>query len=383
MSIFNYEKMPYTVIAFKGNKIYAMDDTRRHIVKSEDGGATWSDYIWTDPAGNIRIGHITDSGAFLVFSSSKRAYRTENDITFTQILSDKAVPFGFNGVDTNPNTGVICFGEYNNGEGTRSIQKSVDDGITWQTVVDLTGEIHHFHSLQYFEEINGWLATTGDAIIRWIYSDDDFQTYKEVLKENMQEIRALNPVPTTIDNKKVFVFSSDGGSIDASYTIDYELNPFTIDIETLTKIQDLVSTSYGSTMYDNYFISTNLVTDSHYGIVDKSHIIIEDLNSGEGSAIDYTFDLLSNTDAGVFDLSRKKDSNGNVYITAISIDDGTGVYMSSYKMSLIKNEPPEPPIELEDVFDGTAFIKVNGAIRECAVYIKKDKGIESSFLRIR
>jgi len=117
--------------------------------------------------------------------------------------------------------GVIIYGEYNVAKHPTkvSLYRSKDMGYSWEEVFVLNApdEMRHWHTLQYDEYNNSWLATSGDTPqqSRWFISKDDGKNWNEITDkkfiEKINREKSLSAHRTTYVNieKDKYLWATD------------------------------------------------------------------------------------------------------------------------------------------------------------------------------
>lgn len=201
-SIFSDMKsLLYRIIAVDHNtgKIYSSSSTK--LYTSDNRGETWQ--LVNTFTSDISCAFVTRTGALLMFLLNKDLMRSvDGGKTFTRILSGfpPRQQDGF----AQSRTGAICFVENGKYNDKVRIMRSIDDGVTFRPVLELTN-IKHFHSIKIdpFSTFTSqkWMACTGDtdSEVFWYISTDDGRTWTDMQVPHEQAYRTLG-----------WVFTNDG-----------------------------------------------------------------------------------------------------------------------------------------------------------------------------
>ena len=242
-------------------------------------------------------------------STDGKIYRSTNDVTFTNVLSNINSPLNSSGINSNGD--IVCFGEYHNNTGSPvRIYNSTDGGATWSIAINLgnsaTGtNIRHLHTCQYIGTQNMWIATTGDGLCNW-YQSYDGSTWTLMFTSTSQYRRTLGII-SRINGE--FIYSSDGGVgyggvfKTARYSGTGEVNE--TDITRLLT----TSSSYGLDATPEVIVTCTM---SAVSSPSKSAHIYISLDGGNNWVLDKTYEVSTSNYGGFTDLVGH-DDKGNFY----------------------------------------------------------------------
>lgn len=213
---FEYDILPYYVFATKGTTLYAQEISTKKIFKSTNGGDSWGSAL-TTLTQIVSAGALTDSGHLVIIDSVGTIFHSNNDVTFTSVLTGVFPPL-VNGIDVIGDT--IIFGEYTTSTPvTLRLMKSTDGGLTWAaTMTTDSSSIRHFHTVKWLPEANLWVATSGDAPSEtnvWISTDASTWTLKATGSE--YRMVGVTAIPT-----KTLIWASDNAPNNFIYAGQYD-----------------------------------------------------------------------------------------------------------------------------------------------------------------
>lgn len=152
------------VTAVRDGVWYGRRPGNKHLVKSEDQGATW-DIIHTFADIIVEGPLVTSAGTFLINLTGGIIQRSTDGVTWNTVLTlgtnARARWTAFTSEGSN-----VYIGEYGSELGSQKVYKSSDDGLTWATIADETGLVRHIHFIRE-DPYNGdlWYGT-GDSDVQ-------------------------------------------------------------------------------------------------------------------------------------------------------------------------------------------------------------------------
>ena len=166
------EYFGYRLMHIRGNR-FALNEfptSEKTLKISDDAGKTFvNSYTFTEVINKAFILNNNDILVHIGNVNEGDVYLSKDDgLTYTKVLEGVIMWYNNYAIEHRRIGGeeVVMFAEYgNDDQPKKNIWRSNNGGETWASAleVDTPTDIRHFHTLHWVQEIDRWIATTGDT----------------------------------------------------------------------------------------------------------------------------------------------------------------------------------------------------------------------------